>query len=478
MCGHNTSSLNCRSIKMKTSTLCSKRMRNKPATYKFSKHMTMKEYLRNLLTAIAFIGMTPSAMSTNINDNYDKWFCDSTLRVDYIFTGNAKNQRISLDELRSASGWYGRRVNLNKPALRGNGTIKMTDESTGEVIYCTSFSTLFQEWQTTEEAVSNWKSFENIFQLPMPRKNAWVEVILFDTHNNVSSSYKHLVKPNDILIRPIPSTHPAANRILHQGGDSKKCIDIAIVAEGYTAEEQAVFYEDAEKACREILKYAPFSAHKNDFNFTAVALESRESGVSIPHDNLWKETALAASFDTFYSQRYLTTLRLKTLHDALAGIPYEHIIILANTDNYGGGGIYNSYTLSAAHHPLCLPVTVHEFGHSFGGLADEYYYDDQYEQFYFPGIEPWEQNITTLTAFEDKWQDMLPEGTPVPTSADGLDANDMEHIGVYEGGGYQSKGVFRAFMNCRMKTNDTESFCSVCERAIERVIEHHLKPLD
>ena len=215
-----------------------------------------------------------------------------------------------------------------------------------------------------------------------------------------------------------------------------------------------------------------------NFNFTAVALESRESGVSIPHEHLWKDTALGASFDTFYSERYLTTLRLKKLHDSLAGIPYEHIIILANTDNYGGGGIYNSYTLTAAHNSLCLPVTVHEFGHSFGGLGDEYFYDDQYEQFYFPGIEPWEQNLTTLADFGKKWYDMLPEGTPIPTPHAGLAGNDMEHIGVYEGGGYQSKGVYRAFMDCRMKTNNTERFCAVCERAIERVIIHHIKSLE
>ena len=354
----------------------------------------------------------------------------------------------------------------------------MTDVSTGDTLFCTSFCTLFQEWQTTEEATRDSRSFENVFLVPMPRCDVRLEVVLYDTHNRQTARFSHIVTPSDILIRPIDATHAAPHRAIFSGGDSKGCIDVAIVAEGYTEEERELFYQDAETICREIMRYRPFSKHHDDFNFTAVALESRESGVSIPHEQLWKNTALGASFDTFYSQRYLTTLRLKKLHDSLAGIPYEHIIILANTDNYGGGGIYNNYTLSAAHNPLCLPVTVHEFGHSFGGLGDEYFYDDQYEQFYYPGIEPWEQNLTTLADFGKKWQDMLPEGTPVPTPCEELAENDMEHIGVYEGGGYQSKGVYRAFMDCRMKTNNTKRFCAVCERAIERVIAHQIMPLE
>ena len=183
---------------------------------------------------------------------------------------------------------------------------------------------------------------------------------------------------------------------------------MAIVAEGYTVNEQSLFFADAQRAADEILKYKPFSDHKNDFNFIAVALPSAESGISIPHRHEWKQTALSSHFDTFYSKRYLTTLKLKALHNALAGLPYEHILILANTSNYGGGGIYNSYTLSAAHNEHFLPVTVHEFGHSFGGLADEYFYDDQYSNYYHPEVEPWEQNITTLANFSLKWKDMLP----------------------------------------------------------------------
>ena len=152
------------------------------------------------------------------------------------------------------------------------------------------------------------------------------------------------------------------------------------------------------------------------------------------------------------------------MHDRLCGIPYEHIVILANTDTYGGGGIYNSYTLTTALHSAFKPVVVHEFGHSFAGLADEYYYDDMYVQYYYPHTEPWEQNITTLKDFGSKWKDMMGE---IPGQA----GND---VGLYEGAGYQSKGVWRPAPDCRMHTNKADCFCPVCQRAISRIIEFYI----
>lgn len=409
--------------------------------------------------------------------HFERDFRDSTLRVDYSFVGNHQQQIIALEELRSAPKWAGRRVNLATLPLKGNGQITMRDAETQRVIYTTSFSSLFQEWQTTEEATQISKAFENVFQLPMPKRDADVTVTLFDTRQRISAQFTHRVKVNDILIRPTSISHLPNHRVLHQGGDTEKCIDIAIVAEGYTSEERELFYEHAQAAANEILKYKPFCDYLDRINIIGVALNSRESGVSAPGKGIWKQTALKSNFDTFYSERYLTTLHLKQLNDSLAGLPYEHIVILANTQHYGGGGIYNSYTLAAAKHAMFLPVVVHEFGHSFGGLADEYFYDDQYEQFYFPEVEPWEQNITTLQDFSAKWKDMLPKETPIPTSTEGISESDMEHIGVFEGGGYQSKGVYRAFRDCRMRTNGVPEFCKVCQRALERLIRFYTEDL-
>ena len=381
---------------------------------------------------------------------------DKTLRVDYIFSGTDKSVEISLDEMSSFDGWAGRRVNLTEVPVRGNGQICMTDLQTGDTLYRQSFSTLFQEWQTTEEATKVRKSFENVYLLPMPAGKAKVRVELYDFWGNTAASHAHVVDPDDILIRKIAPEAPQHQYLMKNGSPEDK-IDVVIVAEGYTSSESGKFYEDASIAMDAILSHEPFGQYKDCFNFIAVALESEDSGVSVPGEGEWRNTALKAHFNTFYMDRYLTTLRLKNLHDKLCGIPYEHIVILANTDTYGGGGIYNSYTLTTAHHPAFKPVVVHEFGHSFAGLADEYYYDDQYVEFYYPDSEPWEQNITTLADFESKWKDML-------------DAGKAE---LLEGAGYQSKGVYRPAKDCRMHTNRAEGFCPVCQRTLSRVIEFY-----
>ena len=405
---------------------------------------------------------------------------DKTLRVDYIFTGTDKSSEICLDEMSCFDGWAGRRHNLDSVALKGNGQICMKDIQTGKVLYRQSFSTLFQEWQATEEATRVRKAFENVFLLPMPEAEAEVKIEIYDFYGNVSASLRHSVDPKDILIRR-SGQQPAPHRYLLKNGSPQECIDVAILAEGYTAAESDLFYRDAQAAMEAILSHKPFDQYKGAFNFVAVALESQQSGVSVPGAGEWKDTALKAHFNTFYMDRYLTTLRLKNLHDKLSGMPYEHIVILANTDTYGGGGIYNSYTLTTAHHPAFAPVVVHEFGHSFAGLADEYYYDDQFVEYYYPDSEPWEQNITTLFDFESKWDDMLPRFVAVPTPPVEGNVWDMikngksseSIVGVYEGAGYQSKGVYRPFPDCRMKTNQAAGFCPVCQRAIARIIEFY-----
>lgn len=379
---------------------------------------------------------------------------ERTLRVNYTFSGNSKESHIYLDDLNVIDGWAGRRVNMKDLYLEGNGQITMTDEATGDTLYRNAFSTLFQEWQNTEEATKVDRSFENVYLLPMPTAKAVVEVKLTDNYNKVVATLRHTVDPEDILIRKI-GQNPPKWKYLHQGGSTEQCIDVVIVPEGYTADEMDLFYKDAGIAVNSLLSHEPFKTMQDRFNIIAVELASKDGTVSVPLQGLWTETALSSHFSTFYSDRYLTTLRLRQLHDKLAGVPYEHIIILANTDVYGGGGIFNSYTLTTAHHAQFAPVVVHEFGHSFGGLADEYFYDDQYEQYYNSEAEPWEPNITTQVDFAGKWKDKVPGA------------------GLYEGGGYMSKGVWRGFFDCRMKTNSYPEFCKVCQRSLEQIIRFY-----
>ena len=435
--------------------------------------------------AVALLAAVNVQAQDNAGGIFDNYLTDSTLRIDYIFAGDATSQEIYLDEMSASEGWAGRRVNMDKVPVAGNGCITLRDSASSKVLYRQTFSTLFQEWQTTEEATRIRKSFENVYLLPMPKKAATVTVELFSHRGVKNASFTHPVDPSDILIRKM-TPNPAPHKYLHRSGSPEECIDIAIVAEGYTAKEARLFYKDARAAVDALLEHEPFGKYAGRLNFVAVALPSEESGVTVPLENDWKRTPLSSGFSTFYMDRYLTTLRLKDLADRLQGIAYEHIIILANTDTYGGGGIYNSYTLTTAHHSGFRPVVVHEFGHSFAGLADEYYYDDMYSPYYFPDVEPWEQNITTMADFNSKWADMMPanaakdaDGRYLPTPpikdselwksiAEGADTEAI--VGTYEGGGYLSKGVFRPYPDCRMKSNVGPMFCPVCQRAIERII--------
>ena len=402
---------------------------------------------------------------------------DYTLRLDYIFSGDATHTEISLAKTGRLEGWWGRTVNTDNLPLRGNGQITVRDSATNAVIYCNSFSTLFSEWQCTPEALHSRKAFENVFLVPMPKDKAYVTIRILDKRDSVTALMTHLVDPSDILIRPVVSPYTLDKcRYVHKGGDSKEAIDIAIVGEGYTKEEMEIFYRDAKETADQILSYEPFKGKADKLNFIAVPVESKESGVSIPLKGEWKQTAFSSSFSTFYSDRYLTTLHLFDLHDALASVPYEHIIILANTDNYGGGGIYNSYVLTAAHNRWAMPVVVHEFGHSFAGLADEYFYDDGTDQ-YDLYTEPWEPNITTLVNFDSKWKDLV-EKSGIVTKADQrlpayrtLVESDYK-VGIYEGGGYLSEGIYRPYPTCRMRDNTYPLFCPVCRRAISRMIDY------
>lgn len=418
--------------------------------------MNIKTYLTYTIPCILCL-----FMSANVNaQEFNKLFSDSTLRIDYIFSGNANQQHIAVDQLNVMPRWYGKRQRLAELPMEGNGQITVRDHHTKRTLYRNSFSTLFQEWLTYDEAKHTSRAFENVFLVPMPKDTVDITVTLNDNRRETITQLTHTVAPSDILIKRIGERNRTPFETLQTAQDTSRCIHIAFLAEGYRTNEMDIFLKDAAEATEALFAHEPFKAMRNRFNIIAVKAPSADSGTSEPSKGLWKNTALHSHFDTFYSNRYLTTLRLKTIHDWLAGLPYEHIIILVNTHQYGGGGILNSYNLSMTHHPSFKPVVVHEFGHSFAGLADEYAYDFEEIPMYPPDIEPWEQNITTKVKFSDKWQDMM---------------GNVPSVGLIEGAGYSLKGIYRASHDCRMRTNDTPEFCPVCQRAIQRVIDFYTK---
>lgn len=404
---------------------------------------------------------------------FDTYFDNRTLRTDLIFAGNAEEQHITLRALHSWEGWSGRRHNLDEVPLRGDGELSLTDMASGQVIYRTTFSSLFQEWLAMEEAGRVSKAFEFTILAPQPLQPALLKVVLYNPAQEVAAQWQMELNPNDILIHNFDNKPHTPYATLHRG-NHQELIDVAIVAEGYTAEEMDIFRRDAEATIEALFSHEPFGSMRERFHFVAVESVSPDSGVSIPRKGEWKDSAIGSNFDTFYSERYLTTGEIFAMSDLLAGLPYEHIIVLANTDTYGGGGIYNSYTLTTAHHPLFAPVVVHEFGHSFGGLADEYFYDtpDISSNPLTATNEPWQQNITNLVDLASKWGDMLPEGTAIPTEPT-KQAEENYTVGVYEGANYMTKGAFRPAVVCRMRNNTATQFCPVCQRALERMIRFY-----
>lgn len=395
----------------------------------------------------------------SIAQSFEDLFNDRTLRLDYTFAGNHVQSNIYVDELVALPHWYGKRHHLNEVPLRGNGQIIMRPHAKAEVIYRHSFSTLFQEWLATNEAKHTQKSFENVFLVPFPKDTVDITVELYDYHNETTVSMTHTVVPTDILIRKAGERDVTPYDVLHQAADTSRCIHIAFVAEGYTAEEMDHYLDDCKQAIGSLFNHEPFRSMQDRFNIIALKSVSEESGTSEPSKGIWKHTALGSHFDTFYSDRYLTTLHLKQLHNILAGTPYEHIIILVNTEHYGGGGIYNSYNLCYTGGKHFLPVVVHEFGHSFGGLGDEYAYGND-DPMYFADTEPWEPNLTTKCNFSEKWEKLVQEGK----------------ASLIEGGGYLTHGVWRGFENCRMRTNEEPEFCLVCRQALCRLIDFYTQP--
>ena len=470
----------------------------------------MKRTLFFLSLALAAV----SVMAQQFND----FFEDRTLRLDYVFAGNHDAQQIYLEQMYVTPQWAGRKSRLADVPLMGNGQIQVKDHATGQVLFVHTFSTLFQEWLATEEATKVSKAFATSYNVPMPKQPVDVTVSLTDFHGKVVTSLTHTVDPTDILIRhlgpngipfhyvwkgkTVETQNPASQAPDQLGKrnynptegpvggepDITECIDLAIVAEGYTREQMGKFYSDCQRVVDALFAHEPFTSLKNRFNVVAVAAESLTSGPSVPHLGRWSSTPAGTHYDTFYSDRYLMTQDIHRLYDVLSGVPFEHIIVLVNSDTYGGGGIYNQITVTTSDHPTFHQVLVHEFGHAYAGLGDEYFYDDAYESMYPADTEPWEPNLTTLVDFQSKWADMLPKGIAVPTPPDPKVpnyrkiTNDKEQrlldaatqrVGVFEGGGYQSKGVYRPAQECRMKINEVAHFCPVCSRAIQRITDFY-----
>lgn len=404
---------------------------------------------------------------------FDKYFENRTMRVDYYHAGDYQTDIYYIDEVIAEPYWGGSKVNLFDDTKFGKYLVKVLDKATGTLIYSRSYSTLFGEWQTVDEARTVQKSFSESVVFPYPK--AAVTVVFctkaYETGEYVEK-YRYDINPADVCLIKQDNRNKFPVYEVHKGGDANTKVDIVIVPDGYTASQMSQFKKDCEKFKNEFFKYEPYTSHKGDFNIHAVLAPSQESGVDEPCRNIWKNTIVSCSYWSLGSERYLMTTDNKTLRDVAANAPYDQIYILVNSTKYGGGGIFNWYCTGVNSNKMAGKIIVHEFGHGFAGLGDEYVGGSEYNDFYNKNLEPADPNVTTLVNFDVKWKDMIEPGTPIPTPAT---AEYKDKVGVYEGAGYMSKDFYRPMQDCLMNHFGCDAFCPVCQRAIVKMIEFYCK---
>lgn len=419
----------------------------------------MKKYI--FLSLILF-----SINSFSQKVDFDTYFTNQTLRLDFIHAGNNKVANIYFDRLKQEPFWGGSHTNLIDTFNYGEYRVLVYDLASNDLIYSRGYATLFQEWRATEEAKNINRSFFESVIVPFPKNEIKVVLEERDELNVFKEIFKLEVTPDDMFIEKGLKYDFKTFKIIDNGNPAEK-VDIVFLAEGYAKDDMKKFKNDAERMMDTLFSYEPFKSHKDKFNVHIVESYSEERGTDIPGKSIWKNTILNTNFYTFGSERYLTTQDYKRVRDVAALAPYDQIYILVNTPKYGGGGIYNYYNLTCADHPAAPQVFVHEFGHGFGGLADEYWTSDVAVQDYYPtNLEPADPNITTLVDFKSKWADMVEKETPVPTPNSDKYKNT---VGVFEGGGYVEKGVYRPQQNCMMRAL-AYPFCKVCQRSVEKMI--------
>lgn len=403
---------------------------------------------------------------------YEKYFTDRVLRFDFMLAGNSKETVVYPVGMEEEQFFAGSRQNLTDPFGYGNFRYEVFDAAENKLIYSRGFCTLFQEWQTTGEANTLDRSFYEVATMPYPKNKVRFVLSMREKNGTFSTLYETVIEPDNFYIRKEKPLDIKSSRI-YGTGEPASCVDLAFVAEGYRPDEMEKFRNDVKKLADVLIAEPPFNEYAGKINIWAVEAVSEESGTDIPGERIYVNTALNSSFYTFGTDRYLTTTDIKAVNDYASVVPHDNIIVLINSKRYGGGGVYNYYSGTTAGHSLSPIVFIHEFGHGFAGLADEYYTSEvAYSNFYPIGTEPWEPNITTLISFESKWKNLISKETPMPTPAE---EKFKDTVGLFEGGGYSAKGIYRAETDCRMKSNGPRGYCTVCREAVRKMIEFYIK---
>jgi len=350
--------------------------------------------------------------------SFETWFEDGVMRIDLVFTGTAKESSYAISGVKKEKYFSGSKASLIDPFDYGDHKFVVKDVASRSVVFTQSYSTLFREWQTTLEADTVKRAFTHVVRFPWPKDKVDVEIYDRNEKGEFILHWSDMMDPESIFNDP--GNHLTFETVdLEINGPPENKVDILFLAEGYTADEMEKFIDDAKRSYGFIFSEEPFKDNRTSFNIRAVKSISKDSGSDIPGEGIWKNTVLNSNFYTFGIERYMTTLDYKSVCDVASNAPYDQIYILVNTDKYGGGGMYNMYAISAADNERSQEVIVHEFGHSFGGLADEYFNSKvAYNDFFHLEVEPWNPNLTTLVNFDSKWRDLVYSSIPIPTPSE------------------------------------------------------------
>lgn len=456
-------------------------------------------------------------------------FRDRTMRIDYYHAGNAREETITLDQVYDQGIWAGSRTNLVDPFNIGRYSVKILDAAAGTLLFSRGFDSYFGEYKTSDAALQGvMRTYHESALFPYPKSKVLFLVEARGRDNTSQTLFSREIDPSSTsIIREAPI--PGVKKIeLARGGDPHGSVDIAFIPEGYTAAEEAKLRSDLDRFVGVFLGFEPYKSRREKFNFVAAWKPSLESGCDEPSHGVFKTTSLNAAFDALGSERYLLTEDNRSLRDIAAHVPYDVLLIMVNHERYGGGGIYNFTCTFTTDNQWFEYLVLHEFGHSFAGLADEYYTSQiAYNEFYPPGVEPVERNITALLDPANlKWKGLASPGIAIPTpwEKEAFDAMDTayqkirgevnakiarlkregagraetakveeeserlsrEHArkvddflmaskfwgltGAFEGAGYAARGLYRPAVDCLMFTKGRKPFCRVCERAVIDVI--------
>ncbi len=450
--------------------------------------------------------------------NYKSFFENKTMRIDYFHSGDANEEHFSLDRILNDGAWAGSKNKVLDDLKLGLYFFEVYDKASEKLLYSRGFASIFGEWQTIPEAQEKWGTFHESIRFPWPINPVNVVMKKRNGQNIFEKIWETEIDPGARSVNPSePISTFKTFSVLKNGAPNDK-VDIVILGDGYTADEMEKFKEDVKRLTNELFNVEPFKSRKRDFNIMAVETPSAVSGVNRPHPGVFKRTPLSVSYSSFDSERYALAYDNRTIREVAAAVPYEFMFILINEETYGGGGIYNLYSTVAVDNKFSAYIFVHEFGHSFAALADEYYTSSVSYDMGEVTVEPWESNITALLDKDNlKWKKLVDASTPLPTPWDkekydefsyniqkerkALRAkkvpeaevealferekaesaallDNMEYtgkVGAFEGGGYMQFGLYRPYADCIMFTRNKQQFCPVCQDAISKVIEQYVK---